>query len=166
MVGIDVSSTCWLHSAVKWHLYVVTRIYALRSTTTGPASWLASDALCFCPSTVWSPRAAAPPIGLVAVVGASGAEAQILGTAEDFGVLAGTTAINTGPSAITGGMNGRAGFLVAHQYCGQLFRCNVGTPRNDVALAEIAGSLSQRANRLVRRAILSGSTDALFWTVP
>jgi uncharacterized protein with beta-barrel porin domain len=41
-------------------------------------------------------------MGLAAVVLSTPASAQILGTAEDFGVLAGSTTTNTGPSVIQG----------------------------------------------------------------
>jgi hypothetical protein len=42
----------------------------------------------------------------------SGAEAQVLGTAESFGVLAGSTVTNTGPSVITGNVGVSPGSAV------------------------------------------------------
>ena len=62
-------------------------------------------------STRFAP-AVAIALGLMGLAAASDAEAQILGTAEDFGVLAGTTVTNTGPSVIQGNVGVSPGSAV------------------------------------------------------
>jgi outer membrane autotransporter protein len=51
-------------------------------------------------------------LGLVGSILVSDAQAQILGTAEDFGVLAGTTVTNTGPSVIMGNVGVSPGIAI------------------------------------------------------
>jgi uncharacterized protein YhjY with autotransporter beta-barrel domain len=56
--------------------------------------------------------AVAAALGLMSIALTNDAEAQLLGTAEDFGVLAGSTVTNTGPSVIQGNVGVSPGSAV------------------------------------------------------